>query len=183
LKSRPEQVSAGQLDVPHDVVSGAGVSVQLDVPLQVRVMQVSDVQVIGVPWHVPPEQASPQVQAFESSQAALVRQAQVPPALVQRQVVPPQLTVAQEFPAPQVWVVPMHVPVAPAVPHPLHDCPTTNAAAPQVSAHVPAEVAHPPAGEHSAWQQPPAVHGTTSGVHEQALQVPVPLQYRVQLVP
>jgi hypothetical protein len=96
--------------------------------------------------------------------------------LVQRYVTPPQLTVAQELPASQVCVVPMQVPVAPAEPQPLHDCPTTSAVAPHASAHAPADVEHPPAAAHSAWQQPPAVHGTTAGVQEHVLQVPVPLQ-------
>jgi len=162
-------------------VSTTGVSAQLDVPSHARVMQVSDSHVIAVPWHVPAEQTSPYVQSSSSSQAALVRQAQVPPALVQRYCTPPQVTLAQEFPTSQAWVVPLHVPVAPAEPHPLHDCPTCSVS-PQTSGQLPADVAQPPAGEHSASQQPPAVHGTTSGVHEHVPQDPSPSQCFVQLV-
>jgi hypothetical protein len=44
--------------LPHDVVSGRWFSVQLDVPLQVRVVHAVEVQVMAVPWHVPPPQAS-----------------------------------------------------------------------------------------------------------------------------
>jgi hypothetical protein len=51
-------VSAGQLVVPHVTELEAGVSVHVELPLQARVMQVSEVHVIAVPWHVPPEQAS-----------------------------------------------------------------------------------------------------------------------------
>jgi hypothetical protein len=70
--------------VPQLVPEDLGVSVQLAVPLQARVMQVLEVQVMLVPWQEPPEQTSLYVQSTPSSQAGLVRQAQVPPALVQR---------------------------------------------------------------------------------------------------
>jgi hypothetical protein len=70
--------------VPQVVEEGRGVSVQALVPLQVRVMQSVDVQVIDVPLQLPPEQVSPQVQALLSLQDGLSRHAQEPPALVQR---------------------------------------------------------------------------------------------------
>jgi hypothetical protein len=66
------------------VEEGFGVSAQVLVPSQVRVMQAVSVQVMAVPPQVEPEQVSPQVQALPSSQPAAVRQAQVPLALVQR---------------------------------------------------------------------------------------------------
>jgi hypothetical protein len=69
--------------VPHDVVPGRKVSVQLAVPLHARWVQAVEVQVIAVPWHVPPPQASPWVQALPSSQAVPVRHCHVPPAFVQ----------------------------------------------------------------------------------------------------
>jgi hypothetical protein len=86
-------VSAGQAVVPQEVPEDLGVSVQLLVPLQVFVMQAVSVQLMAVPVHEPPPQVSPQVQAFESSQAVLVRQRQSPPVYVQYQVLPPQETV------------------------------------------------------------------------------------------
>jgi hypothetical protein len=43
---------------PQDVDEDLGVSVQLPVPLQVRVMQAVEVQLMGVPWHAPSEQVS-----------------------------------------------------------------------------------------------------------------------------
>jgi hypothetical protein len=57
------QVSAGQAVEPQVVDDDLGVTVQLEVPLQVRVLQSSEVQVIGVPWQTLPEQTSPHVQA------------------------------------------------------------------------------------------------------------------------
>jgi hypothetical protein len=45
--------------VPQVVELGAGVSVQVLVPLHVLVMQVVDVQVIEVPLQLPPKQRSP----------------------------------------------------------------------------------------------------------------------------
>ena len=70
--------------MPQVVDVDFGVSVQVLVPLHVLVMQSVDVQVIAVPVQTPPEQASLKVQRLPSSQAGLVRQAQVPPVLVQR---------------------------------------------------------------------------------------------------
>src|SRR5205809_104338 len=56
------------------VVPVSGVTVQLDVPLQVRVLHWSEVQVMAVPTHWPPlEQVSLKVQASPSSHVAPVR--------------------------------------------------------------------------------------------------------------
>ena len=70
--------------MPHVVDEGFGVSVHVLVPLHVLVMQVVDVQVIVVPWHVPPEQTSLYVHRSPSSQAVLTLHPHVPPLLVQR---------------------------------------------------------------------------------------------------
>jgi hypothetical protein len=105
--------------VPQVVDEGLGVSVQVLVPLQVRVRQSVEVQVTGVPLQLPPEQVSPQVQAFPSLHAAAVRQAQVPPALVQVYDVPPQVAVWQAVTAPHVVDVPaLHAPLARLAPQP-----------------------------------------------------------------
>jgi hypothetical protein len=45
--------------VPHGAPVPAGVSVQVDVPLHVFVMQSVESQEIAVPRHAPPEQVSP----------------------------------------------------------------------------------------------------------------------------
>ena len=86
--------------LPQEVPEDLGVSVQLLVPLQDRVRHCVSSQEMAVPLHVPPPQVSLYVQAFESSQAALVRQRQTPPTEVQCQVCPPQPTVWH-----RVWVV------------------------------------------------------------------------------
>jgi hypothetical protein len=70
--------------VPQVVEEGSGVSVHALVPLHVLVMQDVDVQVMLVPRHTPPEQASAYVHGLASSQAVLTRHAHVPPLLVQR---------------------------------------------------------------------------------------------------
>jgi hypothetical protein len=70
--------------VPHVVVSGSAVSLQVAVPLHDRCRQSVDVQVTAVPPHTLPEHVSPQVQRLPSSQAVAVRHCHVPPALVQR---------------------------------------------------------------------------------------------------
>lgn len=65
------QVSAPLQALPslHEA-PGLGVTAQAEVPLQVRVLQASDVQLIGVPVQVdPPWQVSLNVQAFPSSHA------------------------------------------------------------------------------------------------------------------
>jgi hypothetical protein len=110
-------------------VSGSGVSVQVPVPLQVRVMQSVDVHVIDVPLQVPPKHASLYVHALPSLHATDVRHSQLPPALVQRYWVPPQAMVWH-----RVWVPASHVPTVPplqtpaafAGPQPAQDWPTSS---------------------------------------------------------
>src|SRR5438477_3887811 len=68
----PWQVSlCVQASPSSQLVPVSGVTVQLDVPLQVRVLHWSEVQVIAVPTHWPlPSQVSLKEQASPSSQAA-----------------------------------------------------------------------------------------------------------------
>jgi hypothetical protein len=77
------QKSDGQELTPHVVVMGASTSVQVLVPLHVRVVQASLAHSISVPEHAPPPQVSPQVQLSPSSQAAESLHCHVPPAFVQ----------------------------------------------------------------------------------------------------
>src|SRR5438477_9494970 len=69
-----EQVSLNEQALPSSHVAPVfGVTVQLAVPLQVRVLHVSEVQVMAVPTHSPLlEQASLNVQALPSSHVAPV---------------------------------------------------------------------------------------------------------------
>src|SRR6266403_1312313 len=69
------QASAAVQALPSSqLVSVSGVTAQLDVPLQVRVLHWSEVQVRAVPTHWPPlVQVSLKVQALPSSHAAPVR--------------------------------------------------------------------------------------------------------------
>src|SRR5438876_2104447 len=70
----PSQVSLkGQASPSSQLVPVSGVTVQLDVPLQVRVLHVSEVQVMAVPAHCPLLlQVSSNVQALASLHAAPV---------------------------------------------------------------------------------------------------------------
>src|SRR5881396_2257442 len=69
-----EQVSLKVQALPSSHVAPVfGVTVQLDVPLQVRVLHVSEVHVTAVWWQTPASQLS-MVQAFPSSQSAAVEQ-------------------------------------------------------------------------------------------------------------
>src|SRR5713101_6070067 len=70
-----EQVSVKVQALPSSHAAPVlGVTVQLAVPLQVRVLHWSEVQVMAVPTHWPPlEQVSLKVQPLPSSQAAPVR--------------------------------------------------------------------------------------------------------------
>src|SRR5438094_7177961 len=70
----PWQVSlCVQASPSLQLVPVSGVTVQLDVPLQVRVLHWSEVQVIAVPTHCPlPLQVSSKEQALASSHAAPV---------------------------------------------------------------------------------------------------------------
>src|SRR5437762_1930213 len=73
-----------------------GVTVQLAVPLQVRVLHVSEVHVTAVLWQTPASQESI-VQAFWSSQSAAVEQGVQPTMVVFRQTPPEQESVVQAF--------------------------------------------------------------------------------------
>src|SRR5207244_10276321 len=68
----PSQVSLNVQVLPSSQAAPVlGVTVQLDVPLQVRVLHVSEVQVMAVLWQTPASQVS-MVQAFPSLQSATV---------------------------------------------------------------------------------------------------------------
>src|SRR6266403_1969439 len=70
----PSQVSLKVQVLPSSHAAPVlGVTVQLDVPLQVRVLHVSEVQVMAVLWQTPASQVS-MVQAFWSSQSLAVEQ-------------------------------------------------------------------------------------------------------------
>jgi hypothetical protein len=100
--------------------------------------------------------------------------------LVQVQIIPPQLRVWHEDSSSQTYSVPSHHPVASASPHPRHVPPTTITSASQVSAQAAAEVEHPAVFEHTAWQQPPAVHRVGSYPQTQVAQLPDPSHSRSQ---
>ena len=82
-QSEGPQKSAGQEVVPQDVEAGSFTSVQVLVPLQVRVVQSSLVHVIAVPEQMSKLQVSPQVQLSPSLQSAESLHSQVPAAFVQ----------------------------------------------------------------------------------------------------
>src|SRR5207248_3274116 len=70
----PSQVSLKEQASPSSqLVPVSGVTVQVDVPLQVRVLHVSEVHVTAVLWQTPASQLS-MVQAFPSLQPATVEQ-------------------------------------------------------------------------------------------------------------
>src|SRR5437667_132056 len=70
----PSQVSLKEQASPSlQPVPVSGVTVQLDVPLQVRVLHAAEVQVTAVLWQTPASQLS-MVQAFPSLQSATVEQ-------------------------------------------------------------------------------------------------------------
>src|SRR5213596_3595136 len=70
----PSQVSLKEQALPSSqLVPVSGVTVQLAVPLQVRVLHVSEVHVTAVLWQTPASQLS-MVQAFPSLQSATVEQ-------------------------------------------------------------------------------------------------------------
>src|SRR6266550_3385055 len=78
------------------LVPASGVTVQLDVPLQVRVLHVSEVQVMAVLWQTPASQVS-KVQAFPSLQSAAVEQGVQPAMAVLSQTPASQVSVVQAF--------------------------------------------------------------------------------------
>src|SRR6266403_395894 len=73
-----------------------GVTVQLDVPLQVRVLHVSEVQVMAVLWQTPASQVS-MVQAFPSLQSLAAEQGVQPASAVLWQTPASQVAVVQAF--------------------------------------------------------------------------------------
>jgi len=158
------------------------------VPWQALVTQSVEVHVIVAPTQLLPEQASLYVQRFPSSQAAAVRQAQVPPWFVQRYVEPPHETVWHSVcvdPSHVYDAPPAHVPLALFAPHPEHVPPVCSRFVPQLSTHAPAAVPQPEAPLHVTVQHtlpPPTAHVVGDELHEHVPQSsPVPLQYRVHV--
>src|SRR6266403_1277465 len=93
----PSQVSLNVQVLPSSHAAPVlGVTVQLDVPLQVRVLQVSEVQVMAVLWQTPPSQVS-MVQAFWSSQSLAAEQGVQPASAVLWQTPASQVSVVQAF--------------------------------------------------------------------------------------
>src|SRR5882724_4962138 len=95
----PSQVSVKVQGLPSSHAAPVlGVTVQLDVPLQVRVLHVSEVQVMAVLWQTPASQVS-MVQAFWSSQSLAAEQGVQPASAVLWQTPASQVSVVQAFPS------------------------------------------------------------------------------------
>src|SRR5438552_1132645 len=95
------QVSLNEQALPSSHAAPVlGVTVQLDVPLQVRVLHVSEVHVTAVLWQMPASQVST-VQAFPSLQLAAVEQGVQPAMRVLWQTPETQESVVQAFWSPQ----------------------------------------------------------------------------------
>src|SRR5437016_3064389 len=95
----PSQVSLNVQVLPSSQAAPVlGVTVQLDVPLQVRVLHVSEVQVMAVLWQTPASQVS-MVQAFPSLQSAAVEQGVQPAMAILSQTPASQVSVVQAFPS------------------------------------------------------------------------------------
>src|SRR5437870_3775087 len=93
----PSQVSLKVQVLPSSHAAPVlGVTVQLDVPLQVRVLHVSEVQVMAVLWQTPASQVS-MVQAFWSSQWLAAEQGVQPAIAVLWQTPASQVSVVQAF--------------------------------------------------------------------------------------
>src|SRR6266403_799663 len=93
----PSQVSLKVQVLPSSHAAPVlGVTVQLDVPLQVRVLHVSEVQVMAVVWQTPASQVS-MVQAFWSLQSAAVEQGVQPAMAVLWQTPASQVSMVQAF--------------------------------------------------------------------------------------
>src|SRR5256712_4950496 len=93
----PSQVSLEVQVLPSSHAAPVlGVTVQLDVPLQVRVLHVSEVQVMAVLWQTPASQVS-MVQAFWSLQSAAVEQGVQPAMAILSQTPASQVSVVQAF--------------------------------------------------------------------------------------
>src|SRR5438034_657616 len=95
------QVSLNEQALPSSHAAPVlGVTVQLAVPLQVRVLHVSEVHVTAVLWQTPASQVST-VQAFPSLQLAAVEQGVQPAMRVVWQTADTQESVVQAFWSPQ----------------------------------------------------------------------------------
>src|SRR6266403_754886 len=93
----PSQVSLNVQVLPSSHAAPVlGVTVQLDVPLQVRVLHVSEVQMMAVLWQTPASQVS-MVQAFWSSQSLAAEQGVQPAIAVLWQTPASQVSVVQAF--------------------------------------------------------------------------------------
>src|SRR5438552_3829854 len=101
----PSQVSLKVQALPSSqLVPVCGVTVQLDVPLQVRVLHVSEVQVMAVLWQTPASQVS-MVQAFPSLQSAAVEQGVQPAIVLDWQTPALQDSIVQALPSSQSLAV------------------------------------------------------------------------------
>src|SRR5438132_6806443 len=93
----PSQVSLNVQVLPSSHAAPVlGVTVQLDVPLQLRVLHVSEVQVMAVLWQTPASQVS-MVQAFPSLQSATVEHGVQPAMAVLSQTPASQVSMVQAF--------------------------------------------------------------------------------------
>src|SRR5207248_10952720 len=100
-----EQVSLNVQALPSSHVAPVfGVTVQLAVPLQMRVLHASEVHVTAVLWQTPASQVST-VQAFPSLQSATVEQGVQPARAVLLQTPAPQESVVQALPSLQSTTV------------------------------------------------------------------------------
>src|SRR5213596_3450551 len=112
----PSQVSLKEQASPSSqLVPVSGVTVQLAVPLQVRVLHVSEVHVTAVLWQTPASQLS-MVQAFPSLQSATVEQGEQPAMGVLLQTPASQDSVVQAFWSSQSAAVEQSVQPAMGVP-------------------------------------------------------------------
>src|SRR5436190_14010081 len=112
----PSQVSLKEQASPSSqLVPVCGVTVQLAVPLQVRVLHVSEVHVTAVLWQTPASQLS-MVQAFPSLQSATVEQGEQPAMGVLLQTPASQDSVVQAFWSSQSAAVEQSVQPAMGVP-------------------------------------------------------------------
>src|SRR6266436_8085215 len=102
----PSQVSLKVQVLPSSHAAPVlGVTVQLDVPLQVRVLHVSEVQVMAVLWQTPASQVS-MVQAFPSLQSATVEQGVQPAMAIPAHCPLPSQTSSKVHALPSSHVVP-----------------------------------------------------------------------------
>jgi hypothetical protein len=119
-----------QVSPSSHAVPVLGVTVQLAVPLQVRVLHASEVQVTAVLWQTPASQVST-VQAFPSLQSATVEQGVQPAMAVLWQTPASQVSVVQAFWSSQSAAVEQSV--QPAMGVPAH-CPLPSQTSSEVQA-------------------------------------------------